>query len=41
MSGDNYIDNFRLLAAVKKRGKPADIDDGKRPSIKVNKKGAR
>jgi hypothetical protein len=30
-----------LLAAVKKRGKPADIDDGKRPSIMVNKKGAR
>jgi hypothetical protein len=32
---------FLMLAAVKKRGKPADIDDGKRPSIMVNKKGAR
>ncbi len=32
---------LELLAAVKKRGKPADIDDGKRPSIMVNKKGAR
>ena len=31
----------RLLAAVKKRGKLADIDDGNRPSILVNKKGAR
>ena len=31
----------KLLAAVKKRGKLADIDDGKRPSILVNKKGAR
>jgi hypothetical protein len=30
-----------LLAAVKKRGKLADIDDGNRPSILVNKKGAR
>jgi hypothetical protein len=29
-----------MLAAVKKRGKLADIDDGK-PSILVNKKGAR
>ena len=30
-----------VLAAVKYRGKLADIDDGKRPSIPVNKKGAR
>ena len=30
--------NHKLLAAVKKRGKLADIDDGKRPSILVNKK---
>ena len=30
-----------VLAAVKKRGKLADIDDGNRPSILVNKKGAR
>jgi len=30
-----------VLAAVKKRGKLADIDDGKRPSILINKKGAR
>jgi len=30
-----------VLAAVKKRGKLADIDGRKRPSILVNKKGAR
>jgi hypothetical protein len=29
-----------MLAAVKNRGKLADIDGGKRPSIMVNKKGA-
>jgi hypothetical protein len=31
--------SVELLAAVKKRGKLADIDDGKRPSILINKKG--
>jgi len=30
-----------MLAAVKKRGKLADIDGGNKPSILVNKKGAR
>jgi hypothetical protein len=35
-----YWSNADLLAAVKKRVKLADIDDGNRPSILVNKKGA-
>jgi len=37
----SVIPGSLLLAAVKKRGKLADIDDGKRPNILVNKKGAR
>ena len=35
----HWANRIILLAAVKKRGKLADIDDGKRPSILVNKKG--